>query len=182
MSQSDLFHRSRKLVFSTLAAVVIMLGALLGSYTAPVSADTYPYWGEIIKVAFNFCPIGWTEANGQTIPISYNQGLFSLIGTTYGGDGQNTFAVPDLRGRLAIGVGQSPGLSNYQLGSRSGSESVKLAVTSQQVNAVAVDPNLKSNATPVVNNVTPASFSTLPPYLTIRYCIATEGIYPSRDY
>ncbi|ALG61244.1 tail fiber protein [Citromicrobium bathyomarinum] len=73
--------------------------------TAPAQASDTPYLGEIIMVGYPFCPYGWAEANGQLLSISQNTALFSLYGTTYGGDGRTTFALPDLRGRAPIHVG-----------------------------------------------------------------------------
>lgn len=93
---------------------------------ASVQAQAVPYVGEIITVGFQFCPLGWAEASGQLLPISENETLFVLIGTTYGGDGQDTFGLPDLRGRAIIHQGQGPGLSNYVLSQTSGSTSVTL--------------------------------------------------------
>ena len=76
-----------------------------------------PYIGEIRMFGGNFAPAGWMFCQGQTLPISENDALFTLIGTTYGGDGQETFQLPDLQGRLPMHAGQGPGLSqNYQLG------------------------------------------------------------------
>ena len=81
-----------------------------------------PFLAEIRIFPFNFPPRGWAFCDGQILPLSQNTALFSLLGTTYGGDGQRTFALPDLRGRLAIGFGQGPGLSNYALGQVRGEE------------------------------------------------------------
>jgi microcystin-dependent protein len=85
--------------------------------------------GSITLLAFNFPPRGYAFCNGQTLPIAQNIALFSLIGTTYGGNGQTTFALPDLRGRAATGFGQGPGLSDVQIGEKSGFESVALQST-----------------------------------------------------
>lgn len=74
-----------------------------------------PYIGQIILVGFNFPPDGWAFCNGQLLPISEYEALFSLIGTLYGGDGQSTFALPDLRSRVPLHIGQGPGLSSYAL-------------------------------------------------------------------
>lgn len=92
-----------------------------------------PYVGEIRMFAGNFAPAGWMFCEGQLLPISQNATLFQLIGTTYGGDGQNTFALPDLRGRVPIHIGQGPGLPNYQLAQSAGVEEVTLTV--QQIPA-----------------------------------------------
>lgn len=81
-----------------------------------------PFLGQITIFAGNFAPLGWALCNGQLLAISQNNALFSIIGTTYGGDGRTTFALPDLRGRAPIHAGTGPGLSTRQLGSRSGQE------------------------------------------------------------
>ena len=86
-----------------------------------------PFVGQIIAVGFNFAPVGWHMCDGSLLPISQYDALFALIGTTYGGDGQTTFALPDLRGRAALGTGQGTGLSNYVLGQPGGVELVTLA-------------------------------------------------------
>lgn len=84
------------------------------------SAD--PLLGSISMFAGNFAPRGWALCNGQLLPISQNTALFSILGTTYGGDGRTTFALPDLRGRVPVSSGRGPGLSERSLGSRSGQE------------------------------------------------------------
>lgn len=75
-------------------------------------------------VGFNFCPRGWAAADGQILPIDQNQSLYSLLGTQFGGDGRTTFALPDLRGRSIVHVGDGPGLENYRIGEKQGAESV----------------------------------------------------------
>ncbi len=89
-----------------------------------------PYIGEIRMFGGTFAPYGWSFCNGSLLAISQYQPLYQLIGTTYGGDGVNTFALPDLQGRLAIHQGQGPGLSNYPIGAKAGVENVTL-VTNQ---------------------------------------------------
>lgn len=79
-----------------------------------------PFLGMIAMFGFNFAPRGWAFCNGQILPIAQNTALFSLLGTTYGGNGQTTFALPDLRGRVPIGQFQGPGLSDYTLGQVAG--------------------------------------------------------------
>jgi microcystin-dependent protein len=81
-----------------------------------------PYVGDIELFAFNFAPVGWAFCNGQLLSIAENDALFALIGTTYGGDGQTTFGLPDLRGRVTIHKGQGNGLSSYVIGQQSGTE------------------------------------------------------------
>ncbi len=91
-----------------------------------------PFVGEIRMFGGSFAPAGWAFCSGQLMPISENETLFNLIGTTYGGDGQETFALPDLQGRIPIHAGQGPGISQtYQLGEKAGVESVTL--TTQQI-------------------------------------------------
>jgi len=92
-----------------------------------------PFVGEIRMFAGNFAPAGWMFCDGQLLPISENETLFNLIGTTYGGDGQSTFALPDLRGRLPLHMGQGPGLQNYILAENGGVETV--TITTQQLPA-----------------------------------------------
>jgi microcystin-dependent protein len=85
-----------------------------------------PYLSEIRIMSFNFAPKGWALCNGQLLPISQNTALFSLLGTTYGGNGKSNFALPDLQGRVPMHPGQGPGLSLHDLGETGGSETVSL--------------------------------------------------------
>src|SRR5919109_4060803 len=85
-----------------------------------------PFVAEIRIFGFNFAPKGWAFCNGQIMPISQNTALFSLLGTTYGGDGKSTFALPDIQGRAAMHPGQGPGLSLHDLGETGGSDTVTL--------------------------------------------------------
>ena len=94
---------------------------------------TQPFIGQIIQGGWNFAPRGWAFCNGQSMAIAQNTALFSLLGTTFGGNGQTTFNLPDLRGRSMVHWGQAPGLSNYNLGQASGTENTTL--TSQQMPA-----------------------------------------------
>lgn len=109
-------------------SVLGLVAAASLSLSAPAQAGNDPYIGDIMPVAFNFCPRGWTGADGQLLPISQYQALFSLYGTTYGGDGRTTFALPDLRGRTPINHGQGPGLSQRNLGSKGGTETNTMTV------------------------------------------------------
>src|SRR6476620_1959935 len=86
-----------------------------------------PFLSKIKIVSFNFPPKGWALCNGQSLPINQNQALFALLGTTFGGNGQTTFNLPDLRGRLALGFGQGVGLSSYNLGAAGGEEAASVA-------------------------------------------------------
>ena len=94
--------------------------ALQGIFPSRNSAD--PFLGEIMMVGFNFAPRGWATCDGQLLPIAQNSALFSLLGTTYGGDGRTTFGLPDLRGRVPVHPGSGPGLTPRTLGQRGGVE------------------------------------------------------------
>ena len=154
------------------------------------------FLGEIIEVGYNFCPVGTTEANGQLLAISSNDALFSLYGTTYGGDGRTTFALPDLRGRKAIGAGTGAGLSTYNIGAQGGVENVTLTpgevpshshTIPELTSSQGSDPGLVirqgGGATTEDTGLTGGSQShfNVPPYLVIRYCVATIGTFPSRN-
>jgi microcystin-dependent protein len=107
-----------------------------------------PFIGEIRLVGFNFAPVGWALCQGQLMAIAQNEPLFQLIGTTYGGDGQTTFALPDLRGRLAIDQGQGSGLQNYTLGGFAGTEtatvsSAQLPVHTHTLNTTQLTASVK---------------------------------------
>ena len=112
--------------YSRTLLVILLLATLLAN-VRPAYCDT-PYVGEIRWVAFNFAPQGWALCDGQLLPIAQNETLFTLIGTTYGGDGQTTFALPDLRGRSPIHAGQGGGLSPRVLGERGGQETHTISV------------------------------------------------------
>lgn len=87
-----------------------------------------PFIGQIIMAGFNFAPRGYAFCNGQILSIAQNTALFSLLGTTYGGNGQTTFALPNLQSRVPMHFGQGPGLSYYQLGQMAGSETVTMTI------------------------------------------------------
>ena len=110
-------------VIRAAGAIVILLAGL----PAPAAAQD-AFLGEIRWVAFNFAPQGWAECNGQLLPIAQNTALFALVGTMYGGNGQTTFALPDMRGRVMMHVGQGPGLSNRDQGEVGGAEVRSLTV------------------------------------------------------
>ncbi len=101
--------------------------ALALTPTAKAQAGT-EFVGQVSLFGMNFCPRGWTSADGQLLPIAQHTALFSLYGTTYGGDGRTTFGLPDLRGRRAIGQGNGPGIGNYPLGQKGGSASFTLTL------------------------------------------------------
>jgi microcystin-dependent protein len=109
------------------AALVVGLGAL-ALLCSPSARAQEQFLGEIRWVAFDFAPVGWAQCQGQILPINQNQALFALLGTTFGGDGKSTFALPDLRSRVAVGDGQGTGLSSYVIGQTGGQESVTLSI------------------------------------------------------
>jgi microcystin-dependent protein len=169
------------------------------------------YLGVIKIFGFNFTPNGWMMCQGQLLPISQNAALFSLLGTTYGGDGRTTFALPDLRGRVPIGMGQGPGLSNYTPGQTGGTESVTLLATqlpshnhslqgystagttaspagALSANSGSLDPEYSQSGTlttmstqAIGNTGNNQPHSNLQPYIAFNYCICTNGLYPSRS-
>lgn len=161
---------------------------------------------EIRIFPFNFPPTGWAFCDGQLIPISQNTALFSLLGTTYGGDGLSTFALPDLRGRTVMQPGQGQGLSFRDLGETGGSETVTLLQSEIPAHnhqfRVVNDVGLQSspgNALPAAANMYVTSNSpninmaplkptggglphnNMQPYLTVSFCIALQGIFPQRN-
>lgn len=107
---------------------------------------TQPYIGEIRMFGGNFAPSNWAFCNGQTVNITDNTTLFALIGTTYGGNGQTTFNLPNLQGRLAVGMGTGPGLSTYVIGQAAGAENVTL-----------LTPNMGPHTHPLSATTTPAT-------------------------
>ena len=122
MPQKSYRKKSAKYFRSLLNTSVLAIS--MGSSQPAHAAD--PFLAEIIMFGGNFAPRGWALCDGQLLPINTNQALFSLLGTTYGGDGRTTFALPDLRGRVAIHPGSGPGLSTYRLGQKGGIENVTL--------------------------------------------------------
>jgi len=123
-----------------------------------------PFIGEIRMAGFNFAPSGWALCQGQLLPISQNPALFTLIGTTYGGDGQNTFQLPDLQGRIPINQGQAPGLSPYLMGQRAGSEAVTLvsAQMPSHIHSLLANADAASSANPTSGYLARASVPSLP--------------------
>ena len=143
--------------------------------TADVEPQNQPFIGDINMFAGNFAPRGYAQTDGQILPINQNSALFSIFGTTYGGDGRTTFGLPDLRGRLSIHEGQGLGLSNnYRLGQKGGEERVQLTLN-----------ELPSHDHASEFNVDPAGGSAdhnnIQPYQAVNYIVATQGIFPSRS-
>jgi microcystin-dependent protein len=114
------------------------------------------YIGQIMLFAFDFAPRGFMPCNGQLLSIAQNQALFSILGTTYGGDGRVTFGLPDLRGCVMVSAGQGPGRSNYGLGQRGGAETATLNIGQLPSHTHAVTA---STATMTANNSRPESTS-----------------------
>lgn len=152
-----------------------------------------PFVAEIRLFAGNFAPLGWAFCEGQLLPISQNTALFSLLGVTYGGNGQTTFGLPDLRDRVPIHQGQGPGLSARSLGEEGGASEVLLATNELPAHShpAASGPATTSRATgniPAAGgryvNAVPSgptsAHNNRPPYLGLTYIIALQGIYPPR--
>jgi microcystin-dependent protein len=128
----------------------ILAVALVAAATTPLAAKacgSEPYLGEICTFGFTFCPRGYLPADGSLVPISQNSALFSLFGTTYGGNGTTTFALPDLRGRVWVGAGNGPGLSPVSPGQQGGSEQVTLTAAQMPVHTHAAMTTATVNST-----------------------------------
>jgi microcystin-dependent protein len=149
-----------------------------------------PFIGEIRMFAGSFAPAGWAFCDGQLLPISENDTLFTLIGTTYGGDGQETFQLPDLRGRLPLHQGTSSSGTTYQMGEMSGTETITLTTQQSPNNSVvgvssatfaflAEPPSepMKSALSPVGGS---QPHDNLQPFLCISFIISLFGIFPSQ--
>jgi microcystin-dependent protein len=167
-----------------------------------------PFLGEIRCFGFNFAPRGWAVCQGQLLAISSNTALFSLLGTMYGGDGRVTFALPDLRGRLPMGFGQGPGLSDRVQGEPGGEEQVSLlqtqlpahshtvaassAATSKSPSAAVpaftaagssygTSADMSMSTSMIAGGGSSQQHDNMSPYLVLNWCIALEGIYPPRN-
>ena len=167
-----------------------------------------PFVGEIRMFAGNFAPRGWAFCDGQLLAVSQNDALFSLLGTLYGGDGRETFGLPDLRGRIPIHAGHGPGLSEHRIGQKGGTEKVNVTVNqlpshthpmqgseagANQREPIGAAPSQsagpvysrRSTDTPMhVQDISTVggsrSHTNIQPFLCIHFIIALVGIYPSR--
>ena len=186
----------------------IALVAILG--LTNVHAQDEPMIGEMKLFAGNFAPRGWAFCEGQTLPISENTALFSILGTTYGGDGRTTFRLPDLRGRGPMQHGNGPGLPNYRLGQLGGASQNNLITNNLPSHKHNVKVNVSNSdgeepvSTGILANHTGAflmngtsgkelgevtqnntgnnvSVNNVQPFLSINYIIALVGTYPSRN-
>ncbi len=171
--------------------------------------DSEPYIGQINIFGFSFAPIGWAKCNGQILNINGNTALFSLLSNYYGGNGTTTFALPDFRGRIPVHMGQGSGLSNYIIGETTGDESIILqsseipshthsiginsgigttpnpsnsypAQNAEGIGAYADTPNLLLNSSAVGDTGSGNAHNNIQPVLSINFCIATQGLFPSR--
>jgi len=165
-----------------------------------------PFIGQIQDFGFNFAPKGWALCDGKLLSIAQNTALFSLLGTQFGGDGKTTFGLPDLRGRIPVGQGQGPGLSDYAVGEVYGIENETLSLQEMPIHnhglratndgADTTSPTNTSlgageyfNATPNASgsplSLAPTggnqSHNNMQPTLVTSWCIALQGVYPSRQ-
>ena len=181
-----------------------------GDQAQAATTAAEPFIGEIMLFAGNFAPNGWAMCNGQLLSIAQNTALFSLIGTYYGGDGQVTFALPDLRGRVPVHTGQGPGLPNVDLGETGGAPYHTLiapempahshALYADSANGAQSEPGgalpardpagspaygTNANVVMAANAIQAAGGSqphnNMQPYLGLNYCIALFGIFPPRN-
>jgi microcystin-dependent protein len=188
------------------------LQALFGRATPAVAGPLTsgdPFVGEIILACFNFAPYGYARCDGQLMSISQNTALFSLLGTTYGGDGKSTFALPDLNGRVPIGAGQGKDLSDRQLGEMGGSATVALLATEMPAHTHSValtystalgttgspaNAFLASNGSGLPQYAAtgtgymasggiadPSAHNNEQPYLALAFYIALRGYFPPRS-
>jgi microcystin-dependent protein len=185
--------------------------SLFGTFPTSSGGELWePFVAELRIFPYNFAPSGWALCNGQLLPISQNTALFSLLGTTYGGDGKSTFALPNLQGRAAMQQGDGPGLSIRDLGEEGGSESVTLLDSEMPAHAHALRGRNDVGETPAPTGaalarsrgayrvdasqglvpmaegaITPSG-GNLPhenqqPYLILDFCIALQGVFPPRS-
>ena len=168
-----------------------------------------PFLGQVLLFAGNFAPRGWALCEGQILPINQNQALFSLLGTTYGGDGRTSFALPDLRGRAPVAPGNGAGLPSYAWGQKAGNASTTLVTANLPQAQISFPSSSGTGNAPESGNrmlATPEddkliyasgstgslkhgsiigaanlSFSNQSPFLALNYIISLQGVFPSRN-
>ena len=169
-----------------------------------------PYIGEVKLISFHYAPKGWAFCSGQLLSIAQNQALFALLGTTYGGDGRTTFALPNLQGRSIVGTGSGPGLTPYTIGQQFGAASVVLGVGEMpaHAHALSVSSVLGTLPSPIGAHLAVAaaavgtpydvgSTGAMPnaiqpspggqghenrqPFLVLNYVISLTGVFPARS-
>ncbi len=169
-----------------------------------------PFIAEIRIVGFNFAPRNWALCDGQLLPINQNQSLYSLLGTTFGGDGRTTFALPDLRGRVPIHTGRSNGGPHHPLGQKSGEENVilsaqnvrhshSLRASTSAADKIKANDNMPAvphdavygpaqNTVPLADaalapagNTSPQSHNNMMPFMTLNFIISLRGLFPSHN-
>jgi microcystin-dependent protein len=191
------FHRFFKSSKATTASFPHNQDASTVSRVSFRPLSSQPYIGEVILVGFSFAPPSFLSCDGRLLAIAEYGSLFDIIGTTYGGDGQTTFGLPNLDGRAALGVGQGPGLTARILGESAGSNAITLTsaqlpthtVTINQVTVRGVGgtegTGLAKGAVAGTGSErvggTAAAVDHTPPYLALNYIIAVEGILPPRN-
>lgn len=189
--------------------VLIGVFALLGMGLGQPALANEPFIGEVAWVPYSFAPRGWAFCDGQLLPINQNQALFSLLGTTYGGDGRTTFALPDVRSRTIMHEGHGSGLTARRLGETAGAETVTLTQAQMPVHshdqmassggATASDPvgnalastgrtriysgapNVVMNSGNIASSGASQSHNNMQPYTVLNCIIALQGLFPSRN-
>ncbi len=190
---------TKKLLLLTVTFITIS-GAAMFATSQKATAQEY-FIGELRTFGFGFCPRDWVAAEGQLLPIAQNSALFSLYGTYYGGDGRTTFGLPDLRGRTPIHNGNGPGLPNYNIGQRGGQVDFTLTINQLPSHDHQIGystdtgpqkgPSYSLSAEPTVDESIQAGpggntgggqpVSHRSPYLAVTWCVAINGLYPSRS-
>jgi microcystin-dependent protein len=195
-------------IFRQLLATAALVAPLVAG--GPALAQSEPFIGQIGVFGFNFCPRGWAPADGRMMKIADNQALYSLLGTMYGGDGRTTFALPDLRGRVPVGLGVADGQTPKKQGEAGGAESVTLDVAqmpahthemraasraantasatgkvlarNRRVNVYSTSkPDVAMAGDTIGETGSGAPVPVRDPYLVMNWCVAVWGIYPSRS-
>ena len=201
--------------FSLFAASAAMAITAVAATPKPAKAQADPLLGQLMLFGGNFCPRGWAKTDGQLLPIAQWSALFSLLGTTYGGDGRTTFGLPDLRGRSPIGEGNGPGLGSYSWGQKGGTVNFTLTTANMPSHnhtgtlrastavgdsanpnnkALAVDASgdriyhtagatndMAAGILKIDNNGGNQAVNKRSPFTSMYWCIATQGVYPSRN-